>query len=54
MCAEMSVYECDSLTAHLSQSSPPQFFTFEQYKKLLNLTPLSPGVVSLTHTQRNT
>uniref|UniRef100_A0A3B5KGH7 Mitochondrial 2-oxodicarboxylate carrier n=1 Tax=Takifugu rubripes TaxID=31033 RepID=A0A3B5KGH7_TAKRU len=22
----------------------PQFFTFEQYKKLLNLTPLSPGV----------
>lgn len=28
----------------------PQFFTFEQYKKLLNLTPLSPGVVSPAHT----
>lgn len=24
-----------------------QFFTFEQYKKLLALTPLSPGLVSL-------
>lgn len=25
----------------------PQFFTFEQYKKLLAWTPLSPGVVSI-------
>lgn len=26
-----------------------QFFTFEQYKKLLTLTPLSPGWVSVAH-----
>lgn len=29
-----------------------QFFTFEQYKKLLALTPLSPGLVSLPNKHR--
>lgn len=46
VCVEMSVYEWPSDRSFIP-IFPLQFFTFEQYKKLLNLTPLSPGVVSI-------